>query len=363
MVTTGFAMDDIVRMAVHLTQELVRVPSESSEAIATDGPPEAGVAALLQKVCSEHGVFWQRQAVFPGRDNFVSLFPQPGAPRVLFAAHMDTVSGKGMEGPFSAELRNNRVWGRGACDDKGSLATVLAVLISLKNQGVPLRYQVTLAATVDEERTMSGAAVLAKNNPGGWDLCVGMEPTLLQPISAHRGAYRCRILAPDKGELEAGTLVADLRRFGEALSENVHPKLGKAVMTVTEIPKDQGGSHRVLVDLRLLPGQLPARIHAYVGQLVASRGKVIPLFAARGIDSDPDNHHIHSFQASLARAGQDASLKAVPYTTDCSQLQDRGPCLVWGPGDPLLAHHHEESIAIEDLAVACRVLFDFFARC
>jgi len=356
-------MDQIINSAVALTQELVRVPSESSEAAATRGSPESGIAAVLQRICEDNAIVWQRQKVFPDRYNFIASLPKPGSPKILFLAHMDTVGVGGMRDAFSGEIKNNRIWGRGACDDKGSLAALLAVISGLKAVEKSLLYDVTLAATVDEECSMSGAAVLARENPSGWDLCVGMEPTLLQPVSAHRGVYRCRILGHNKAEFAVQEIIADLSSFQEIVAKASHPNLGKAVMTVTEIKAEGGGRHRILVDIRLLPVHSPAKIHAQVLRIVGERGKVIPLFAGYGIDSDPQNTFIQSFQRSLSDHGLDKTLGAVPYATDCSQLRGRGACLVWGPGNPKQAHQNEEYIEVGQLASACRILMNFLSHC
>nr|MBF0223267.1 M20/M25/M40 family metallo-hydrolase [Desulfobulbaceae bacterium] len=351
-------MNEIIASAVSLTRELVRVPSESSDAIATPGSAEFGVAAVLQRVCCEHDLDWHLQEALPDRYNFIVSCSNPGLPKVIFLAHMDTVSAKGMVAPFSGELKNGKVWGRGSCDDKGSLAAILAVLVELKQQKTSLKYDVTLAATVDEECSMSGSAVLAKKNPLGWDLCIGMEPTLLQPVYAHRGVYRCRILAIKEAVLPVSEIMAGLRDFQHVLEQSCHPELGNAVMNSTEILEDDS-RHRILVDIRLLPVQSPAQIHASIVRIVGTRGRVIPLFAGRGIDTDPETALVKSFQRSLLHNGLDATLKAVPFATDCSQLQGRGPCMVWGPGNSAQAHQADEFIELRQLELACQVLAGF----
>jgi acetylornithine deacetylase/succinyl-diaminopimelate desuccinylase-like protein len=134
-------------------------------------------------------------------------------------------------------------------------------------------------------------------------------------------------------------------------------------MHITEIRNDQGGEHRILVDIRLLPVHSPPKIHAQILRIVGGRGVVIPLFAGYGIDSAPQNTHIQSFQRSLAGQGLDKTLRAVFYATDCSQLRGRGPCMVWGPGNPRQAHQSDEFIEVGQLALACRTLVDFFSNC
>ncbi|MFW8601092.1 M20 family metallopeptidase [Desulfobacterota bacterium M19] len=356
-------MRDIIDNTINLTKELIAIPSESSEPTATTGPCEAGIVKVLERLCSTNNIAWQLQEALPERFNFIASFPKPGAPKIIFLAHMDTVSARGMRNPFLAEVRDNKIWGRGACDDKGPLAALFSTLIGLRKQGVSLGYDVTLVGSVDEECGMTGSAKLASANPAGWDLCVALEPSGLQPISTHIGVYRCRILP--HGNSDAETLIRikeELGRFKAAIEQQVHPELGRAVMTITLIAGGASGlrdKDRILIDIRLLPSHQPAKIHAYIKQVVGGRGLVIPLFAAFGLESDPDDSFIQAFQASIRAQNFPDKLVGVPFPSDCSRLKNRGTCLVWGPGDYKAAHKSDEFIEIEQLSGACRVLSHF----
>ncbi len=360
-------MRDIIDNTIHLTKELIAIPSESSEPTATTGPCEAGIVEVLERLCSTNNIAWQLQEVMAERFNFIDSFPKPGAPKIVFLAHMDTVSARGMRKPFEAEVRDNKIWGRGACDDKGPLAALFSTLIGLRKRGDSLGYDVTLVGSVDEECGMAGSARLAEANPAGWDLCVALEPSGLRPISTHIGVYRCRILPRRASDAE--TLIQikeELGRLKTAIEQQAHPKLGRAVMTITLIAGGSGrgaglDKDRILIDIRLLPNHQPAKIHAYIEQVVGGRGRVIPLFAAFGLDSDPDDSFIQAFQASIRAQKFPDKLIGVPFPSDCSRLKSRGTSLVWGPGDYKAAHKPHEFIEIGQLAGACRVLSHFLA--
>jgi acetylornithine deacetylase/succinyl-diaminopimelate desuccinylase-like protein len=372
-------IDNITKEAIRLTRKFVKIPSESSEPVgAASSFPEAGIVAELEELCSAHNISWKLQKVAQGRSNFIASFPKPDAVKILFLAHMDTVSAKGMKSPFSGDLYDNKIWGRGSCDDKGSLATIFSVLIGLKEQGRPLKYDVTVVATVDEECGMAGSAKFFQAYPAGWDLCVALEPSLLQPISAHIGVYRCRILldgstqkssmrqlGAESGKEIMNSIRQDLRAFEQKICKESDPRLGSTVVNITQFggvgdSDKMAGPCRFLVDIRFLPQQTPAEIHAEILKVVGDRGKVIPLFAALGIDSDPDNNFIKLFQESIARCGFCADLTAVPYPSDCSQLRSRCAALVWGPGNPAQAHKNDEYIEVGQLLNGCQILSDFF---
>jgi acetylornithine deacetylase len=383
--TTDMAVDHEVgeremidlHRGVTLIQALVRIPSESSGQTLTDGAaPEQALAAYLARVCGDCGIDHELQEVSPGRPNFIARFPStPGAPRLLIVGHLDTVSAAGMDTPFAAEIRDERIWGRGACDDKGPLATALGTLLQLHEQGRELRYEVILAATIDEECSLAGAAAL-KGLIGSWDLCLCLEPTGLTMVKAHKRVYRCRITArgkavhssaPDLGDnaiLTMMEIIKDLQLFEFRLTRHKNPELGKATLAVTQI---RGGASintipdqcEIAVDVRLLPEHHPPMVGDAIRQLIGPRGTVEDLFSARGVQTRMDNPLIREFQERLAAHGLAKEGVTAAYATDCSELHDHGPCIIWGPGHIAEAHQVTEHIAIDQVRTACAVLSEF----
>ncbi|MCK4840241.1 MAG: M20/M25/M40 family metallo-hydrolase, partial [Desulfobulbaceae bacterium] len=189
------AIPDVITM----TRELIKIPSESSEPVATStGGPEVRIVEYLSQICRAAGVEYYTMEALPGRENLVVRLPNPGAPRLLIVGHMDTVSGGGMQDPFSGDLRDGIIFGRGACDDKGPLAAGFSAMLDLHRElGVAPAYDITFATTIDEECTMSGAKKLAEEL-ADWDLCIALEPTDLKIIRAHKGVYRCQIVTRGK---------------------------------------------------------------------------------------------------------------------------------------------------------------------
>ena len=365
--------------AIGLIQSLVRIPSESSGATDTNPTaPELGLAQFLAQLCGAQGVDCQVQEVSPGRPNFLARFPQPGRPRLLVVGHLDTVSAVGMEQPFAARIKEGRLWGRGACDDKGPLATALSVLLQLFRQGRPLAYDVTFAGSIDEECSLAGARALREES-GGFDLCLCLEPTGLRIVQAHKGVYRCRITtrgravhssAPELGRnaiLGMVEVIGDLQVFAFRLGRERHPELGQATLAVTQIA---GGASinvipdrcQIAVDVRLLPGQQPEAVATALKGLLGQRGEVEGLFAARGMQTEMDNPIIRRLQEALTEVDLEPEAVTAGYATDCSELQDGGPCVIWGPGSIDQAHQADEYIELEQVRLACQVLETFLTR-
>ena len=127
---------------IELLQALVRIPS-----VNPDGHP--GTDQVGEKACAEFvgdflrncGALVEYQEVLPGRPNVIGRFPvdRPGKPRLIFAPHTDTVSIVGMTiPPFSAELREGKIFGRGASDTKGPMAAMLWTLWEMRESLVSL---------------------------------------------------------------------------------------------------------------------------------------------------------------------------------------------------------------------------------
>src|SRR5262245_24415486 len=108
---------------VELCQSLVRIPSVNPHG--DPGTPDTGearIATWLADFLTKIGATAELREAAPGRPNVVAHWPadRHGKPRILFAPHTDTVSVAGMEiDPFSGELHDGRLWGRGASDTKG----------------------------------------------------------------------------------------------------------------------------------------------------------------------------------------------------------------------------------------------------
>ncbi len=140
--------------------------------IDTTNPPgnETRVAEYLKRVASMNGISAELLGDKPARLNFVARIPaavhsETSRP-LLLMAHSDVVPADRSQwsvDPFSAELRDGYIYGRGAQDDKSLLAAELAVLVELKRRGVKLTRDVILLSESDEEAGSTGINWLVHN--------------------------------------------------------------------------------------------------------------------------------------------------------------------------------------------------------
>ncbi len=135
--------------ATDLLQRLIRLD--------TVNPPgnETIAAELLRDYLAESGVEAELHAKVPERANLVARIPGRGdGPRLLLLSHTDTVLADPVEwqlDPWSGELRNGEIWGRGALDMKGQVAASAVAIASLAREGFEPAGDLIFAATADEE--------------------------------------------------------------------------------------------------------------------------------------------------------------------------------------------------------------------
>ncbi len=208
---------------VETLQRLIQTPSVNpmgQEVVGADCG-EGRLTDLLVELCQQQGWRWLRRQVHPNRDNLLALIegsplPRDGGELLLWDVHQDTVPVDGMTvNPFAGERRDGRVYGRGACDVKGSMAAMLAALSRLKEKAEPspspslegrgnsnARPTIVLACTVNEECGFTGAQDLSRMwsetpeaaafLPRPPDVAIVAEPTSLNVVVAHQGQVRWR---------------------------------------------------------------------------------------------------------------------------------------------------------------------------
>ncbi len=131
-----------------LLQRLIRVD--------TTNPPgnETAAAELLREYLQANGVACDLIAKVPERANLVARIPGGEGPSLLFLSHTDVVladAGEWSLPPFSGEVRDGEVWGRGALDMKGQVAASAVAIASLAREGFRPSGDLLFAATADEE--------------------------------------------------------------------------------------------------------------------------------------------------------------------------------------------------------------------
>jgi acetylornithine deacetylase/succinyl-diaminopimelate desuccinylase-like protein len=377
-------MSVMPKNVVELAQALVRIPSVNPDGDpGTDGIGEEKCAQFVATFLEHSGAEAFLDEVEPGRPNVIGHFPTHLAadgkpkPRILFAPHTDTVSVGGMTiDPFGGEVRDGKVWGRGASDTKGPMAAFLWALHEMRDEIPALPVEVHFAGFMSEESAQLGSQRFAKHH-GRYDLAIIGEPTSLKTVFRHKGCLWADVhttgvavhgATPELGVnaiVKMAKLVAALDgEFRDILAEagGADEWLGASTINLGMI---QGGTRsnivadacKLRVDIRTTPGLqraggAMALLTEFV-QRVDETASVTVASEAFHLDTDPANPFV---QKLIAAGGE---LTGAPWFCDAAFLAAAGtPAIAIGPGSIAQAHTKDEFIAVRDLEDGV----DFFER-
>ena len=231
------------QLATTVLQDLVRIPSVNPDLV-PDADGEAKIANYIADTLAGWGLEVQVREIAEGRLNVIATLEGAGAGRtLLFNGHMDTVGVEGMAEPYSGEVRDGRLYGRGAIDMKGSLAATMAATKSLIDSGITLRGSVIFTYVADEEYASIGTSAIADDIRQGRlrrpDGAVNTEATGLRVGIGHKGFTWLEVVTegkaahgsrPDLGVdaiAQMGKLLVEVDRLQEQLAAgDQHSLLG-----------------------------------------------------------------------------------------------------------------------------------------
>jgi acetylornithine deacetylase len=265
--------------------------------------------------------------------------------------------------PLTLTESDGRLFGRGACDTKGSGAAMLWALQTWTATPGRVR-NAAIAFVVDEEAGMTGAQAFARDDLSRYTPLRGVivgEPTQLRPVVAHNGAFRWRSVTrgvaahsadPTKGRSAIRAMMSVIAALEERMIPRANREFALTGRAAASINVIRGGSAQniipdrceILCDRRLVPGETLAQVleerrHALEGLDVEHDDEYLapPL--------PPENSaRLHPWMSpALEALGLDASAVGAPYATDASHYAAVGAqVVVIGPGDLAQAHRKDE---------------------
>lgn len=282
--------------------------------------------------------------------------------------------------PFQLRHADGRFYGRGACDMKGFLASVLALVPSLKTR--QLKTPLHIAFSYDEEIGCTGVRPMLEAfqhtlvRPRA--AIIG-EPTSMRVVDAHKGTLRWQVDVKGRAAHSsmahlgvnaiavASALIGELLKIeGELKVRHANERFepGYATLQVTEM---SGGNAGNIVpqdctfgfDVRATPGLNSDEIEARLRRF--AERECLPDMREIAPEADITIKRINDVPAFAAEAGSDImalvlklagqnSTHAVSYATEAGLFQDAGVAsIVFGPGDIAQAHTANEWLAEEQL--------------
>jgi succinyl-diaminopimelate desuccinylase len=325
-------------------------------------------------------------------------------PVVHLNGHFDVVPAGGgwTIDPFGGDVRDGRVWGRGACDMKAGLAAAVFAAEAIRRAGVELNGTVEVSGTVDEESGgFAGVAWLAEHrrlSRDRTDYVIIPEPLYVDRICiGHRGVYWFEV--ETKGRIAHGSMpfhgVSAIDHMGLVLDRvrsELQPRLASRTTAVPVIPdaarhatinvnginggQPVDGSQtpcvadrcRAVFDRRFLLEEGLDAARAEIIEMLDALARDVPDFAYELRDlmivhptRTPDGSPvIGALDRALHRVlGRSGGLVASPGTYDQKHVAGIAGvphCVAYGPGNLDLAHQPDEYCDIADLVSATKVI-------
>ena len=366
---------------LELLQQLIRIPSVNPTLAPEEGHGEAAIAAFASQWLAARGLHSWLEEAAPGRPNAVAEAGEGPGPVLVLCAHLDTVATAGMRiPPFEAHVEDNRVYGRGSYDMKGSAAAVMAAAAALAQEPLSGRVagRVIVALVADEEYASLGAEDFLKRHRA--DACILTEPSEGRLILAHKGFVWLEIVTKGRAAhgsrwdlgvsaiSKMGRLIAALEQFDQQeLRRRVHPLVGPASQHCALIQGGAGLSTyapecHLRVERRTLPGETTEQVMRELQEVVRRAGEeaeIRCLLNRAPLMCDPAVPIACSLrEAAQVVTGQPPLEAGVAYWMDAALFAAAGiPTVNYGPAGAG-AHEAVEWVDLDSVVSCARVLVE-----
>jgi len=330
-----------------------------------------------------HPNFVKTGMSYEDRPNCIVTIPGGAGPALLCNAHIDTVAvGEGWTRNPYGELDGNRLYGRGTCDTKASLAAALLAALCLHQLADGRSAALEIHSVVDEEPGGNGTLALLRALTGEAverpKLAVIMEPTKLDLLTGHRGmlwygltcigkqAHGSTALGINAIE-QAADVVHSLRALNQRFSTWAAdaydpPRLNVGVVHGGHEVYTTPGVCDLEVSVRYAPGQREAVAEAILDAVYSALpAELVEMRFCQDFEASESargSAEVVTALAALRRRRPNAQVSTLGGTCDMRHYRNEWdiPSVVFGPGDLAVAHAPDEFVDLDDMFVAARVL-------
>lgn len=393
--------------------DIVRIPSITGD----EGAVQDRVAELLAEVgCRVERVEPDPASVradpdWPGEEMDRERLPivfgrigRPGGRRIVLVGHVDVVPvgdpGTWSRDPFSGEIDGDRLYGRGACDMKGGVASILGAIRAIRDAGLEDRLagEILFASVPSEEDGGQGMLAAIRAGATG-DMAVITEPTDHEVVIAHAGAITFKLTVPGRAahasvRREGVSALDTLQVLLKALAADEEARNGaetEPLMTAHGLPyatiigKVRGGewASTVIDELEVF-----GRYGVKLGQTWRDAERDLLRCIDDANESDPflrehpatveltggkfSSSRVpaeHPLPVGLAAVAEDVlgrrpPMTGEPYGADMRLLIHHGntPTVIFGPGDKRIAHTANEWVSVGEVVACARTLAAWLVR-
>jgi succinyl-diaminopimelate desuccinylase len=370
-----------VETVIAFHRGLVRIPSVNPPGDVKDA------IAYCEGPLKEAGFETRIVSKLEHMPNLIATYGPAGGPVLGFNAHVDVVPigerSAWTQDPFGAEMVDGRIYGRGAGDDKASVTAQVMAGIAIAKSGIPLNGQLVVNEVADEEvGGWNGAAFVHEQEYFQPDFMIVGEQTMNEVALGEKGGSPTRIVVrgrtahgalPWEGanaiEAMAEIIVALRREYWPVIAQRTSPFFHPSSASVNIF---KGGVKEnvvpdyaeIYVDRRLVPGEEPSEVLAELRAIATAAVKDMPgitveveeVWAGGGATlTSLDSPLVTEMQGANDRLGLSTNLRGFSMATDGRFWARTGvPTIIYGPGDPRLAHVPDEWVGVDEMLDATR---------
>lgn len=374
------------KKSIALLKEILAIPSVNG------ADNEGAVAEFIANYLKEKHIDAFVQQIDETHANIIAKLEGKSSETVVWNGHLDTVPYGNTEewntDPSIPVEKNGRIYARGASDMKSGLAAMVYLLGEIGESGEKPEQTILFLGTCDEEKSGLGAEkILEEIDLSSGSLLLIGEPTECKLGVAQKGCIWAQLnisgktshgAYPEEGynAVEYGMKI--VHRIKKWVTEYEHRLLGTATAQVTMI---QGGIApnmtpdfaEILLDIRIVPGISAEDVEKKIKKICREeveetngevKFEVRIKNARRAIEIAEEERWLKEFKAYLKQNDAETEEIGINYFTDASILTKKEseiPVLLFGPGEPRLAHKPNEFVELEKYEKYIEILGEIFS--
>lgn len=370
--------------SLNLLKELLEIPSVNGR------DDEGCVAEYLAAYFKEHGIKSEVLRIDATHANVVAFVEGRDNSRIdIWNGHIDTVPYGDIDqwetDPGKAVEKNGRIYARGASDMKSGTAAMVYALTHFSEKPA---HSIRFIGTCDEEKNGLGAAeALRTGLCKDYNFLLIGEPTDMKLGVAHKGCLWLKLTV--KGKTGHGAYpeqginaIHYLYRLANGIIQYVYEFQNTLLGTSTAqidmikggvVPNMTADRCEAVLDIRMTPNLTAEMIVAYGKKLLVSLQNEEPLLSAdfeflnnrRAFEIADHDADVNLLRAILKKNGYTGENIGIKFFTDASVIAATEPdrrVLLFGPGDPAMAHQPNEYVEIKKYFDAITILKEYLQQ-
>ncbi len=374
------------KSTIDLLKEMIKIPSHKNVEWQEDKQVKFIADYLAEHQINDINL----EYIEENRPNIIARIPgNKTGSNLLLNGHTDTIPPYNMViPPYTPEVKDGYIKGRGSVDMKGSLAAMLSAMVIISESNIDLSGDLIFAGVIDQEQRSLGSVKLIEDKIDA-DYAIVGEPTDLRICHAHKGMEWYKIVikglsahgsTPEKGQntiYHGARIASEIEKLNFKLMARENsfvspPTINVGVISGGDDPNIVPNITILEVDRRYTPEESRQNIYEEIDRLLAKVNSTYPGFATEVITMEDrvcplknipltgvnENKLTGSLQSSLERfSDRDNSLTYFRGWSDAALFANKLkiPSLVFGPGLPEKCHSGDESLKIEDLITAVKI--------